>query len=124
MKRLRFGPDVQAGTIHAPRKPDAKTDVNITINAVQVSTYPASVTFSPDAYSPDTHVPLLLVHFVGVPSGQERPATPDAALSDAFVIHTKDVSGVVDGSPIEATLPNLASDTDYTILTVLEDDPA
>lgn len=128
MKRLRFGPDVTTNAIHTPPAggppPVVKLDVNITIHGVQTDRSPVSVTFSPDAYSVETHTPLNLVHFVAVGTGQARPSTPEEYFVGGYIVHTIDVGSITDGSPVEASLPNLAPETDYTILTVLEDDPA
>lgn len=126
-KRLRFGPDVSSSVITAPDAPlpgAPKLDVNITIQALHNATFPASVVFAPDAYSVETHTPLLFVHFVAVPVGHPTPATPDEAMvGGVYIIHTADVSKVFDGTAQELALRQLVKG-EYNIKSVLEDDPA
>lgn len=123
MKRYRFGPDVTSDRITAPAKPEPRADVEIGIREVKKTTYPASIIFAPDTYDPATSIPLLTVHFVGIPPGIDKPTDPTSAVEDTrFIVHSADVSGVIDGSPVEIQLPNLVGGVDYLLVSVLEDE--
>lgn len=131
MSRFRFGPNVINGTITAPTRPTSPPpvepspellDVNITVLDVKTSEWPVAVVFAPEAYDPAKYRRLKMVHFVAVPAHLDRPADPSAAVeSDRYVIHSANVADVLDGSPLEIALPDLADDARYNILTVLED---
>lgn len=131
MRRLRFGPVSSSFT--APLKPtdpipptdpvvpSDKEDVAITIRSIANATYPAVLTFAPQAYDPAKFHPLNKVHFVAVRADQEPPTTPEQALSGEFPVFEVDVHGIVDGSPISVELVDLEP-VPYATYSVLEDD--
>lgn len=124
MRRLRFGPNIPL--IHVPIPPDeptgSKTDVSVRIVEIRAEKAPASILFAADAYDPETAHPLKTVHFVAVPSGQPLPTEPQVALDSIFAKYSVDMTGIVDGSTVEVTLPDLVGGIPYSILSILEDE--
>lgn len=124
MRRLRFGPNVPL--LHVPITPDGptnpKSDVSIRIVEIRAERAPASILFAPDAYDPETSYPLKAVHFVAVPSGQPHPTEPQVALDSIFAKYSIDMAGIVDGSTVEVSMPDLVGGIPYSILSILEDE--
>lgn len=129
-KRYRLGPaiDLTAPKYHEPTEPTVPdgplADVGLKILSVQADVYPASVVCSLDAYQPGYAYPVSAIHFVAF-AAADAPA--NATASDVIadtraVTHTRNVSGIIDGSEITVELPQLADDTAYTIITVIEDE--